>query len=464
MNLIVVPAVMCLLAGLMFFLLSYRKKSINSKGWNRGDYLKRIEKIDTAYQKKNNNKIRFEYAQRLFKVGEFSKSQELLQPLLAGVKPPADATYMAAHIEYLRGHYGQAEKMLESLAANAPVVKRIKAQIGLVFVYYQSNQYSKARNLFKGFEGKIQLALWEMMKGFGDKKPNQIDWKGTNRSIIPFVAADPLPVISVAINNQQINVFLDTGAEAFYLDETIASSLGIQSIARQIEPYAGGKTIEVGYGRADSLNIGDVLVQSVPVKIGPIQRFSAIFDKPIGGILSTGVLHQFLSTIDYPEGRLILRQKNEKSRNALKKEFEQDTTTELPFVLGLTHFMICKGGINDKDALNIFLDSGLAHSTAALLLPKETLEYVGIPVPATETIPENKGGLAGGGFPVGSFTAEKFRLGPLHQDHVAGLYGIFPPQLYHACEFIIDGIISHQFLKKYKWTIDFDSMKMLFSQ
>jgi hypothetical protein len=110
------------------------------------------------------------------------------------------------------------------------------------------------------------------------------------------------------------------------------------------------------------------------------------------------------------------------------------------------------------------LDSGLASSEASLLLPKQTLDYLGIPIPPTELIPENKGGLGGGGFQVGRFTIDCLNVGLLRHSNIVGLFGVFPPQLYQGCEFIIDGIVSHQFLKKYKWTIDFDSMKILFTE
>jgi hypothetical protein len=354
------------LARVGLFLCSCGKKNANVAGWNRGDFQKKIEEIDNKYQKnKTSHKLNLEYAQKLFEVGNYSKSDELLQSLLSTVKPPSDATYLAAHINYLQGHHAQAEKLFESINdSNAPFKTKINAQIGLAGTAYQTNQYYKARNLFKGLEGKIQLGLWEMMKGFGDEKPYQIEWKGKNRTIVPFIVTDPLPVIAVEINGKQIFVFLDTGAEILYLDESLASTLGIKSISRQIEPYAGGKTVEVGYARADSLQINDITIKSIPVKLGPVQRFSEMFPNnlKISGILGTGILQQFLSTIDYPEGQLILRPRNEGSRSSLKTEFPQFKTIELPFVLGMTHFMLVKGTINGKDSLNLFLDSGLADS------------------------------------------------------------------------------------------------------
>jgi hypothetical protein len=175
-----------------------------------------------------------------------------------------------------------------------------------------------------------------------------------------------------------------------------------------------------------------------------------------------GILQQFLATIDYPENRLILRPRNKESQNSLNIEFAKVSTTEIPFVLSMTHLMICKGSINKREALSLLVDSGVADSTAALCLPKQTLDYLGISVPLTEIVPENEGGLAGGDFSIGRFDVAKVSLGSLQQDRIEGICGLFPPQLYLGCEFIIDGLISHQFLKKYKMTIDFDSMKMVF--
>jgi hypothetical protein len=456
-----------LISGLLFLagLAFTRIQGRQSKERNRGDYLNEMAKIAVKYQKNVSDKtVRLAYAQNLFILGEFAKSQELLQPLLTGVEPPAAAIYLSAHIEYLQGHYSHAMELIATIPKNASQEIKLNAQLGLLFAYYQTNQYSKARNLFKDFAGKIQLPLWDLMKAFGAETPYRIDWHGKSRSTIPFVMTDPLPVISLEINGQRINAIIDTGGELFYLDEALASSLGIKAVARQVEPYAGGKTVEVGYGRADSLTLGDVSLKSIPIKLGPIQRIKIDDRLVISGILTTGVLQQFLTTIDYPEGRLILRPRTEAGRNDFQNELRQHTASAIPFVLSTTHLMIAKGSINDRDALNLFIDSGLADSQAALALPKQTLDYLGIPVPSTEVIPDSGGGLAGGGFPVGRFAVKKFGLGTLAQENTAVLYGIFPPALYRDCEFIIDGLLSHNYLKKYKWTIDFSTMTMFFAE
>ena len=74
--------------------------------------------------------------------------------------------------------------------------------------------------------------------------------------------------------------------------------------------FAGGKQAEIGFARAASLKIGNVTLKEVPISILPTKRFSGGFaggKYTIDGIVGTGVLKQFLATIDYPGERLILR-------------------------------------------------------------------------------------------------------------------------------------------------------------
>jgi len=154
-----------------------------------------------------------------------------------------------------------------------------------------------------------------------------------------------------------------------------------------------------------------------------------------------------------------LRRPDEESRQELTRAASGKSVIEIPFVLAATHFMMARGQLNDKEGLTFFVDSGLA-SEAAFTAPLQTLKYAGIPIPETK-VQEGIGG-GGGGFATGQFPIKKLGLGPLVQENLKGDYGATPPQSYWRLGFINDGIISHQFLRKYAWTIDFTMMKMIF--
>jgi hypothetical protein len=86
------------------------------------------------------------------------------------------------------------------------------------------------------------------------------------------------------------------------------------------------------------------------------------------------------------------------------------------------------------------------------------MEFVGIPVPET-----TDSGVSGSGEQVtfGLFPIDTLGLGTLRH-HITGEYGALPPGSYWWEGFITDGLISHQFLRQYAWTIDFSEMEMIF--
>lgn len=424
---------------------------------HRGRLLKEIDEVkDLFYQDAVNRETRLQFATLLYQAGSFSQSRECLLPLLNSPHPPVEALQLAAELEYLVGNYTRAEDLFKSVIDSTPneQVQRV-TQIKLGFVYYQTNQYAKSRNLGKG----IEHPLLDLIKSFQQESPNQIEWDGNTETIVPFLMTDPLPLIPVRIQGQPIYACIDTGGDSFVLDNKIAGSLGIEPISSMTGSFGGGKQAEVGFSRAEHLQIGGVTIKSVPLALLPTQRFSGLTggQYTIGGILGTRVLQQFLSTIDYVNGKLILRKKS-----ASKLELEGKTVAEVPFFLAATHFMMAKGKLNDRDDLTFFIDSGLA-SEAAFAAPIQTLKFVGIPAPKRE-IPEDTVGGGGGKWASGLFSIETLGLGTLIQHHLKGEYGSLPPESYWRHGFVQDGILSHRFLCQYVWTIDFSAMKMIFVQ
>ena len=198
----------------------------------------------------------------------------------------------------------------------------------------------------------------------------------------------------------------------------------------------------------------------------PTQRWSSGFadgEYTIGGVVTTSFLKEFLPTIDYPNGQLVLRPQSEAGRAALQGATSGQTVNEVPFALAATHLMMVRGSLNGIEDLTFFVDSGLADEDgAALTAPIQTLNYVGIPVPETSPV-DDVGGLGGADFEVGYFQMETLGLGPLVQQDMTGEYGTSTPDTYWQMGFIQDGLISHNFLRNYAWTIDFSEMAMLFA-
>lgn len=202
------------------------------------------------------------------------------------------------------------------------------------------------------------------------------------------------------------------------------------------------------------------MLENVPVNIANMDHLAYITGEQykISSVIGTGVFKQFLVTMDYLNEELLLKPRGE--------HLPADAASyEVPFIMAETHYTFCKAKVNGKE-INMWTDSGLADEES-LLLSDGAMEYIGIDPPERAKESEDRGGgLGGNDFPVGRFTADTFEMGSLPVSYdLRGLMGILPGSGYEVeGQCFLDGIISNNYLKNYKWTIDYDLMKITFSQ
>lgn len=65
---------------------------------------------------------------------------------------------------------------------------------------------------------------------------------------------------------------------------------------------------------------------------------------------------------------------------------------------------------------------------------------------------------------LGRFPVRRLGLGPLVQHDVLGMFGVFPDAWREGAGFPVHGLVSHAFLRRYEWTLDFDAMTMSFAE
>ena len=169
-------------------------------------------------------------------------------------------------------------------------------------------------------------------------------------------------------------------------------------------------------------------------------------------VIGTGLLRQFLATLDYPRGRLVLRPRSSSPPGGV----------EVPFALAASHLLLARGALDDREPVTFIVDSGLEdEGGASVALPRATLDLLGIPEPPrTEEVGESGAGSLSLRF--GRFPLSRVGLGPLAQDDASGLSGIFPDEWTELGGVTIHGIVSHGFLRRYAWTLDFERMTMTF--
>jgi len=131
------------------------------------------------------------------------------------------------------------------------------------------------------------------------------------RSSVSFEATDNRPILQVRINGRKepLRFVLDTGSGMSVISEETAKRLGIRSVAKGglARAVGGGGKFEIVYGFVDSIEIGTVKVENVPVYI---RKF---FDNhiPVDGYLGLAVVQRFLASIDYGTRRMSLVRQNQ---------------------------------------------------------------------------------------------------------------------------------------------------------
>ena len=421
----------------------------------RGDVENELGPIEEAFRSApDNDDNRRAYADILFRLGNIWQADDVIAPLATVSSSNLDDLRLGARIALMMSDYDRAESLFGRMrdVADADSEAHIQAIQGLVMVYYQSNEYDKARTL--GLDGdERRSTLLTFMERF-EGEPYQIEWATPERVahlpiINDFTRPGALPLMELEINGHTVEFILDSGGDRLYIDEAVAERVGIRNIAERRSRYAytGGASVDEPLGVAETVTMGEVTLKNVPVIVAKWKAMGQTTD----GVVTTQMLKQFLSTVDYTNSRITFRERNDTGLRQLLESFGDDRPHQMPFFMSATHLMYTKGSLNGHEGMNMFMDSGLASSMPLVILD-ETVEFLGLAkndIQGTNYYwsPVNSHGigslLRGAGQALGNVLVEE--------------------NSYWRQGFIFDALISHQYLRHLgSWTIDFDTMTYYF--
>lgn len=266
-------------------------------------------------------------------------------------------------------------------------------------------------------------------------------------SAIDFVATDPLPVVRVRIGGREAQFLLDTGAPNIMMKRELAEALGLPISEGGEGVFAGGQRARVERTTVPELEIGGIRIRNVPAGIMPGGRAIRL-----DGIMGTGVLMHFLSTIDYCSGKLILAPRSDSA--SFQARAAAAGANVLPMWLVGDHFIFARARMNQAPEAQFLIDTGLAGG--GLMANRASLDAAGITLDEANA----RTGIGGGGpVRVIPFRADA-TLGTLTRRDVPGSHSpggdptaIFP--------FRTGGLLSHAFFRQSRLTFDFESMRLV---
>ena len=321
-------------------------------------------------------------ADALFQQGRFAEAQRIYLEIAARDPKDFPAARQLGYIALLSNKLDDADswlrKALDLKHGDADV------KIMLAEALYRRNDFFHAAKSIAGLgpQDAAKLANYATLNAakldsFRDDEPYKME-KGAGESTrLPFVKSDPLPVVNVRINGgPELTFFVDTGGSELLLDTDLARELKLKSFGNVQGTFSGGLHAEVGDSRIDSLTLGAWTLKNIPVGTLPLRSMSSDFGvKQLDGCIGTNVLYQFLSTIDYRAGELILRKKTEKNL----KHFEAARDGKgyvVPMWIAGDHFMVTWGSVDRMLPSLFFVDSGLAG--AGVKLADSVIKKAGI--------------------------------------------------------------------------------------
>ncbi|MBV9104287.1 MAG: aspartyl protease family protein [Candidatus Eremiobacteraeota bacterium] len=359
---------------------------------------------------------------RLFSAGRFDDAAVSYRASLASNPSDADATRKLGLIELYRNHLDAASELL-----------------------------AKAQHLDAG-NAAVSRALAEIARRRAEAaKRVTVDGDQTS---VPFVMTDPLPAIRVRLNGtQDATFFIDTGAPDITVEAALAKRLGLKTTSAGMGTFAGGKHAAVEAATVQSVTLGGATAYEVAAKVLPLPQL--LPNLHIDGIIGTGFLERFLATLDYPQHRLLLRKRTNDASNVFERSARDANAAIIPCWLVGDHFVFAVARVNAAPPGLFSFDSGLAGG--GLMPSQQLVEAAHIELDEKHAVTGMGGGGSVRAIP---FVASLVTVGDTSQRDIRGLYSpegspfaMFP--------FTVQGAISHEFLKHYAFTVDFDAMKLV---
>lgn len=336
------------------------------------------------------------------------------------------------------------EQALNLIADGAPAAREAEfdARRDLAWTYRRLGRYDLAAPLFAALPGDF-APLVRQLAAFGDRPGYLLD-PTFERAAVPLAAVDPIPFIEVEVGSGSYLFALDTGSGDVVLDTGLVRDLDLPYFGERRVRYAGGQEGVIAHARLPRLGLHGLEVRDLPVEVADVRRRAP----QLFGFIGTNFLARFRPTLDYAAATLTLT-------NRAQPFTPPPAAQPLPFWLFDDHVMLARGALGSHETM-VAVASGFAGATVAV--PESTVTQAGLAL--TLRHDEALEGVGGAGSQaVIPFTLPELRVGPVVQRDVAGLAGLFFPDLEWRYGFRVGALVGHDFLRPSRWTIDWTGMR-----
>ncbi|MBX3151995.1 aspartyl protease family protein [Candidatus Obscuribacterales bacterium] len=268
---------------------------------------------------------------------------------------------------------------------------------------------------------------------------------------VPFQYTSNEILVMASVNGLPNRPFiLDTGATQSIVDTATFRDM-IAKPSEEVAITTGSGAMKMGFANLKTFQIGDIVLDNVPVAIADLSKFSQFLATRPHGLIGANILKRFLITIDYDKQELLLQDPDR------VKIPEGAVAVETKPSLGVSGLAV-EGVIDNNLKLSFLVDSGAAfnHVSESLIkaVAAEPLLPVGI-IKGLDGTPVKTGAIRFKSLDIGKLSIKDpiFSVAPSNENE-------------ETPRGIISGgalaIIGNPLLSQYRVTIDYRNQKIYF--
>jgi len=364
-------------------------------------------------------------------------------------KSPAELSALG-NAEMAAGRYDDARRHLRA-ALDLQPFRETTAHIewALSQVEYMCNNFEPALDWAQLANGHgMAIKQWHIDYLTALAHTNVYKFTGLPSSQIPMKASHPdVPRIDIRINGRKsINAVIDSGAVLSIASERLATELSVRKLGQFHGTFFGllGEPISVQFGLLDSVTLGDIVLENVPIAIMPDDEMRFVVagkrEFKIDFLLGANFLKEFRTDMDFPRGVVTFTH--------LTSDERRPAADQNMFVEGFRPF--ARGTINRHGWYMFVLDTG-SEVTFLNDLQMMNLPLGNAPPKAHNAMLQGLGGSKKRGARI-----DNVEIGV---DRWAGSFKTVP--MYSAGEHEnAAGILGENFLKNFRVVIDYGRMRI----
>jgi predicted aspartyl protease len=388
--------------------------------------------------------------QSMIKKSDYLRAIEFTPTVEGRSRKSAQELAMLGNAEVVTGRYDSARRHLrEALDLNPPRDLLASIEWSLSELEYISNNYASSLDWAEAANSHgLSIKQWHLDYLAALATTQVYRFSGLSSSQVAMKCSKPdVPRIDVRMNGRRtVNAVIDSGAVLSIASQKLADDLGIRRLGEIQATFFGllGEPIPVQLGMLDSLTLGDIVVENVPVAIMPDDKMRFLMNGrrefKIDFLLGANFLKEFRTDLDF--GRNVV------TFTPLASSDRRPAPDQNLFTLGFRPFI--RGTVNRRGWFLFVLDTG----SEITFLNERQLRNL----PIDQIAPHIHSALLQG---LGGSQKRGAKIDDLEigLDRWAGTFRSLPMYSSGENESAV-GIIGENFLQNFRVVIDFGRMRV----